>query len=70
MWDHYKRTFVGMQLVISIVTALVFLVSHYWVHAIVFFVVMQLGSVAGAVWGKRLKRKLEPYRLQTSPLRK
>lgn len=70
MWDHYKRTFVGMQLVIALVTMLVFLVSHYWVHALVFFMVMQLGSAAGAVWGKRLKRKLQSYGLQTSPLHK
>jgi len=70
MWNHYKRTFVGMQLVIALVTVLVFLVSHYWVQAFIFFMVMQLGSAGGAVWGKRLKRKLQPYGLQSSPLHK
>jgi len=67
MWDHYKRTFVGIQLVISMVTVLVLLATHYWIHAVVFFLCMQLGSVAGAVWGNRLRRKLQPYRLQHSP---
>lgn len=70
MLDHYKRTFVGMQLVISIVTALVFLVTHYWAQTIVFFLIMQLGSAAGAIWGNRLRRKLQPNRLQLSTLRK
>jgi hypothetical protein len=70
MWDHYKRTFVGVQLVIAIVTALVFLASHYWVHAAMFFLFMQIGSVGGAVWGNRLRRKLQPYGLQVSTLRK
>jgi uncharacterized membrane protein YfcA len=60
MLDQYRKTFVGMQIVIFVVTALVFLWSHFWVHAIAFFVMMQAGSILGALWGHRLKRKLRP----------
>ena len=60
MWDQYKKTFVGMQTTIFVVTALVFLRTHYWMQAFVFFLIMQLGSAGGALWSNRLKRKLQP----------
>jgi uncharacterized membrane protein YfcA len=58
MWDQYKKSFVGMQTVIFVVAALVFAWSHFWAHAVAFFVMMQAGSALGALWGHRLKRKL------------
>jgi uncharacterized membrane protein YfcA len=65
MWDQYRKTFVGMQTVIVVVTAMVFVWSHFWVHAVAFFVMMQTGSVFGALWGHRLKRKLQPQPCRT-----
>jgi uncharacterized membrane protein YfcA len=59
MWEQYKRTFLGMQLVIAAIAILVFFASHFWAHAIVFYVIMQLGSLLGATWGARLSRKLK-----------
>jgi uncharacterized membrane protein YfcA len=63
MWDLYKRTLVGMQTMILLVTLLVFMWSHLWTHAVVFFAIMQTGSALGAMWGTRLRRKLQPNRL-------
>jgi low temperature requirement protein LtrA len=59
MWDHYKKTFVGMQSVILLITMMVLAWSHMWTVALVFFAVMQTGSALGAMWASRLKRRLE-----------
>src|SRR5664279_2013498 len=61
MWDQYKKTLAGMQTVILLVTLLVFAWSHLWTLAAVFFAVMQTTSALGAMWGYRLKRKLQPH---------
>ena len=66
MWDQYKRTFLGMQLVIAAVATLTFFVSHFWAHAVVFFFIMQLGSVLGAAWGNRLRRRIQARQYQMS----
>ena len=61
MWEHYKETFPRVQLMIAMVTAVVFFGLHrMWSVTATFFVVMQLGSLVGAAWGSRLKRKLRP----------
>jgi hypothetical protein len=61
MWDHYKETFPRVQLMIAFITAVVFFGLHQmWFVTATFFVVMQLGSVVGAAWASRLKRKLRP----------
>ena len=58
MWQQYKKTAVGMQLTIAVITA-----GAYWtmyrslVPALSFFVVMQVGAVFGAYWGMRLKKR-------------
>ncbi len=66
MWEHYKKRFLGMQLLIAIVTSGVYLASgqsldrssdRSWVPAAMFFITMQLGAVLGAAWATRLKRK-------------
>jgi hypothetical protein len=58
MWEHYKRTLPAVQVVIAIVTFLVFRASnHAVVPSAVFFLVMQGGAVFGAAWATRLKRK-------------
>jgi uncharacterized membrane protein YfcA len=63
MWDLYKKTFVGMQTIILLVTLLIFMRSHLWTHAVTFFAIMQTGSALGAIWGTRLRRKLQPNRV-------
>ena len=50
MWQEYKRTFIGMQLVITAVVLGVIVVTGNWRAAAVFFAVMELSSVIGARW--------------------
>jgi uncharacterized membrane protein YfcA len=64
MWEQYKRTFIGMQVVITAVAVLVFFASHYWPHAVGFYLFMQLGSALGALWGNRLRRRIQERQLQ------
>jgi hypothetical protein len=56
MWQQYKKTFWGMQMVILGVTIGVLMWRHLWDLAAVFFLTMQIGAVLGAVWGTRLKK--------------
>lgn len=61
MWEHYKQTFVRVQLMIALITGLVFFgLQHMWGVTATFFAVMQVGSLVGAAWASRLKRKLQP----------
>jgi hypothetical protein len=56
MWNQYRKTFAGMQVIIAIVTIGVFLLLGYSVaRAAVFFAVMQLSAVIGAVWAARIR---------------
>lgn len=59
MWDHYKKTFKSMQAAIALAT----IVIYFGLHRLpavtaAFFLMMQLGAVAGAAWGQRLRRKV------------
>ena len=60
MWEQYKRTFSRTQVVIAAVT-----IGTYWymghgaARSATFFLVMQIGAVVGAMWGTRLKRKVD-----------
>ena len=56
MFDQYRRTFKGMQIVIGLVTMAVWVLTKRPSIAAGFFVVMQCGAVFGAMWGARLKR--------------
>ncbi len=61
MWEHYKTTFTKIQAYILLASAaLYFSLGRQWITTAVFFVIMQLGSVVGAMWAQRLKRKLAP----------
>jgi uncharacterized membrane protein YfcA len=63
MWEHYKSTFLGMQLMILTVTAAVYLFfGHVATMAAIFFLTMQVGSVLGAWWANRLRRRLGEQR--------
>jgi hypothetical protein len=59
MWAQYQKTFLGTQAVIAMVTcAAFFAADHRASAAAVFFAVMQVGAVLGAMWAVRLKGKL------------
>ena len=56
MWEHYKKTFLGIQAVIWIVTISVYLFfGRDWQLAAGFFLVMQFGAVSGSLWAVRLR---------------
>ena len=61
MIDHYKKTFWGMQGVITFVTLVMWAYSHSLSLALLFFVIMQTSSLIGASWAARLKRLQRPY---------
>ena len=68
MWQHYRKTFVGMQAVIWAVTiAAYFMCGQRLAPAGVFFVVMQWSAVIGAVWAARLSAMAQ-RRATGSPL--
>jgi CDP-diglyceride synthetase len=62
MWEQYKKTFWGMQLVIALVSAAV-----YWrfyrllMPTVVFFLVLQVAAVAGGLWASQLKKRFQPH---------
>jgi hypothetical protein len=62
MWEQYKKTFLGMQMVMWLITGGVVLRTHRLFVAAVFLVVMQLSAIVGAMWGARLKNKLQGIR--------
>ena len=63
MWmKQYRKTFVGMQTVIALITAAV----HYgmyraWEPTLSFFFVLQGAALAGALWASRIKRRLDSH---------
>jgi hypothetical protein len=60
MWEHYKKTFKGIQLVIALVAVGVyFFFGRHWQQAAVFFLVMQFSAVMGAVWAARLRAVMQ-----------
>jgi hypothetical protein len=70
MWEQYKKTFIGIQIVIAMVT-----VGVQWrfdapAMTALFFCVMQIGSVVGAWWAARLKAKFSrrEHRLPLKPV--
>ena len=64
MWQQYKKTFTGMQVVITIVTVAVYFgMGRLPALAGLFFLTMQAGALLGAAWAARLKRRLSPESL-------
>jgi len=60
MWEHYKKTFGAMQVAIAVVSVWIyFSLGHRLAVTAVFFLMMQGGSLLGAAWGKRLRRKMQ-----------
>jgi hypothetical protein len=58
MWEQYKKTFWGMQMLIVLVTGTVLAWRHIWSLAGLFFITMQVAAVLGAMWGNRLQIKV------------
>jgi hypothetical protein len=56
MWEQYKKTLTGTQVVIALVTAGALIASHRLYVAAGFFIAMQLGALFGAMWATRLRR--------------
>jgi len=60
MWEQYKKYFAKTQAVIAVVTIGTFLyMDHVVARSAVFFLMMQVGAVMGAIWGTRLKKKVD-----------
>ncbi len=58
MLEQYKKTFRAIQLVIAVITVFIFFkTQRLWLPTLVFFLIMQVGAVLGAMWATRLKRK-------------
>jgi len=55
MWEHYKKTALGIQSLIAFVSLAVLVWCRVWQVAAVFFVAMQLSAVLGAAWAARFK---------------
>jgi hypothetical protein len=59
MWDQYKKSFVGMQLVILMVTTGMYLfLSREVTLVATFFATLQVASLLGAYWGDRLRKRV------------
>jgi multisubunit Na+/H+ antiporter MnhC subunit len=59
MWDQYKKTFLGMQVVILLVTAGMYLVlSRDVAQVATFFATLQVAGLLGAYWGDRLRKRV------------
>ena len=59
MWEQYRKTAVGIQIVIAIVSIAVAIWSRNLSVTGLFFVTMQLSAVLGAAWATRLHRLQE-----------
>jgi len=59
MWEQYRKTAVGIQIVIALVTLVVVIWSRHFAAGGVFFVAMQLSALLGAGWAVRLHRLQE-----------
>jgi len=56
MWEHYKKTFVGMQLAIALMLLAALLVTRSWRVAAGLLATTEAFSLYGALWGARVKR--------------
>jgi hypothetical protein len=59
MWDQYRKNFVGMQIVICLMTiAIYFLSGRQLGSAVTFLGTMQIAALLGAYWGHSLKQRI------------
>jgi len=60
MWEHYRKTFFGMQAVIWLVALSVYVFfGQQWRMAMTFFLVMQFSAISGAVWAARIRAMVQ-----------
>ena len=60
MWEQYRKTFVGMQVVIALVTAAMYLLFvRQWQPVGTFYATLQVAALLGAYWGDRLRRRVQ-----------
>jgi hypothetical protein len=59
MWQQYKKTFWGMQIVIWSVTIGLFRWTPLSHLALMLFITMQISAVYGAMWAARIKAKID-----------
>ena len=59
MWDHYKKTFARMQVVMWLAASLPVLATRDLSVGLWFLAIMQIGSLLGAVWAARIRRLTE-----------
>jgi hypothetical protein len=59
MWDHYKKTFLRMQLVMWMAACVPVLATRSLIVGIGFLVPMQIGSLLGAVLAARMRRRTQ-----------
>jgi hypothetical protein len=57
--ECYRKTFVGIQVTIGVVTLAALLQTHRLIAAFAFFAIMQIGAIFGAMWAARLKSRIE-----------
>jgi hypothetical protein len=62
LWEQYRRTLMGTQVIIAVVSLVALAQSHRLLAAFGFFAVMQAGAVVGAVWALSLKSRIEHAR--------
>jgi predicted Na+-dependent transporter len=62
MWEQYKKTFLGTQVLILGVALAVMFLNHRPTLAAAFFVTMQIGAAYGALWGSRWKDRIRRAR--------
>jgi hypothetical protein len=68
MWEHYRRTFVRIQIIILVICSVLAIgFKMPFLGIFVFFGVMEIFAIIGAWWGVRMRRKFE--RQDTLPLR-
>lgn len=60
MWEHYRKTLVGMQAMIVIMTVIASqLFNHQWIMVAVFFAVLQLGALFGSLFAARVNSQIK-----------
>lgn len=63
MWEHYRKTFVPIQIVIIGICIVLHFKLGVAVPALaIFIVVMEVFSLLGSLWALRLRRKVEHAR--------
>ena len=62
MWNQYKKSLGGMQLVIGLVTSAAYLgLYRAWQPTMTLFLILQASSIAGAYWAAHLRKRFQPH---------